>query len=472
MAAYKEGFCLAPAVSQPQLVYAQADLLLLSSRLDPFPLVAQEAMAAGLPVVCVEGATGTGEILQEDPVVRECVAPYLDVEAAAGIVQRMLDDPAWRADVGERNRGLVDRFFDIQEYGDAIEQVASEACAAKRQEVADREVIERSGVLEPAFLGCPLRPVLPEDLARWYVRLWASRAGPRKPFPGFHPGVYEELTGTLGRDPLAHYVLADQPAGPWRLRVIGPEEAGRAPIKRGRAALHIHVFYDEAVADLCERLNTNNAPVDLFITVPEETDLDDARRHWTAYRRGRVEFTVVPNRGRDIGALLTGLAHSPIWEYEFIGHLHTKRSTWLNNTKLVDYWRIFLLENTLGSEHPMMDTSLNALDSSPELGLIFPDDPYVLGWEESLPFAVRLAGQMGFQKSLPRAFNFPVGTFFWARTAALRKLRELSLQWEDYPAEPLPSDGTILHALERLFPLVAAEAGYETAVSYVPGMTR
>ena len=54
----------------------------------------------------------------------------------------------------------------------------------------------------------------------------------------------------------------------------------------------------------------------------------------------------------------------------------------------------------------------------------------------------------------PPAIDFPVGTMFWARPEALAPLLRLGLNLDDYPDEPLPVDGTILHALERLLPLV------------------
>jgi lipopolysaccharide biosynthesis protein len=47
----------------------------------------------------------------------------------------------------------------------------------------------------------------------------------------------------------------------------------------------------------------------------------------------------------------------------------------------------------------------------------------------------------------------------------------LNLGWDDYPEEPVPIDGTILHALERLLPFVANHAGYQYATTYIPGMT-
>ena len=65
---------------------------------------------------------------------------------------------------------------------------------------------------------------------------------------------------------------------------------------------------------------------------------------------------------------------------------------------------------------------------------------------------------------LPDHFNFPIGTMFWARTKALAPLIELNLRYEDFPEEPLPIDGTMLHALERLLPLITEKAGFSYAL--------
>jgi lipopolysaccharide biosynthesis protein len=44
---------------------------------------------------------------------------------------------------------------------------------------------------------------------------------------------------------------------------------------------------------------------------------------------------------------------------------------------------------------------------------------------------------------------------FWMRSAALARFVDLGLSWEDYPPEPLAIDGTLLHAIERLFGMAA-----------------
>jgi lipopolysaccharide biosynthesis protein len=79
---------------------------------------------------------------------------------------------------------------------------------------------------------------------------------------------------------------------------------------------------------------------------------------------------------------------------------------------------------------------------------------------------------MGLMEPKNQYFNFPMGTMFWARSSAIRSLIVLNLSWEDYPAEPLPYDGTMLHAIERLLPFIVDAAHYRSVVTNVPGITR
>lgn len=59
---------------------------------------------------------------------------------------------------------------------------------------------------------------------------------------------------------------------------------------------------------------------------------------------------------------------------------------------------------------------------------------------------------------------------FWARSEAMKPRFDLNLQWEDYPEEPLPIDGSMLHAMERLFGIVPSLKGYRTVVTRVEGV--
>jgi lipopolysaccharide biosynthesis protein len=48
----------------------------------------------------------------------------------------------------------------------------------------------------------------------------------------------------------------------------------------------------------------------------------------------------------------------------------------------------------------------------------------------------------------------------------------LDLTWSDYPTEPVPYDGTLLHAIERLFGVVPGKMDMTCAVTNVRGVTR
>ena len=61
---------------------------------------------------------------------------------------------------------------------------------------------------------------------------------------------------------------------------------------------------------------------------------------------------------------------------------------------------------------------------------------------------------------------------FWARTSALAPLINLNLGWDDYPDEPLPYDGSPLHAIERLFSLALSETNLLSATTNIAGLTR
>jgi lipopolysaccharide biosynthesis protein len=158
-------------------------------------------------------------------------------------------------------------------------------------------------------------------------------------------------------------------------------------------------------------------------------------------------------------------------DYDVVGHVHGKRSVALDKGA-GDSWREFLWQHLIGDCHPMMDLILDRFVTDPALGMVFPDDPHLSDWDDNREMAADLATRMGMEEPLPPFFDFPIGTMFWARTQALRPLLALRLDWSDYPTEPVPRDGTILHAIERLLPFAARHVGYRYATTHVPGVTR
>ncbi len=100
-------------VEEPDVFFAGADVYLMTSREDPFPLVVLHALDAEIPVIGFEGAGGFVELLS-----RGCgiLVPYLDTAAMAAAANRVLTQPGEREQLVATGRAIIDREFDFLSY--------------------------------------------------------------------------------------------------------------------------------------------------------------------------------------------------------------------------------------------------------------------------------------------------------------------------------------------------------------------
>lgn len=105
-------------------VYALSDIFLLTSRLDPLPGVAIEAMTHRLPTLCFHDTTGIADVLAQDDCGRDYVMPYLDTRAMAHKVVELAASPALRHAVGLKLNRLADACFSMEGYIARLESLA------------------------------------------------------------------------------------------------------------------------------------------------------------------------------------------------------------------------------------------------------------------------------------------------------------------------------------------------------------
>ncbi len=469
--------------------YDLADVFLLSSRLDPLPNAAIDAMLHALPVVCFEGASGIADLLAADPCARAGVVPHLDVQAAAQVIVELAEDEPRRREIGQAVRRIGSATFAMDRYVGRLDALGLAAAATMWQRGSDFATLRDDATFDPdVYLSLdaartPRTEAILDFLARWAAVGMASGSKDlqfRRPCAGFHPQAYAHAHARAldanASNPLAHFIRAGKPGGPWRHDVIEPSSHTGPPQDRAApsTALHAHFHYPELAEDFLRKIAASRSRCDLLLSTDESGKARVLRHVTSRYARGEVHIRVLPNRGRDIGAFLTGFDADLLARYQIIGHVHGKRSPSVggkSDPALGERWREFLWQNLLGGSHPMMDVVIGHLAADEKLGFVFAEDPHLCGWDENRGIAEALAARMGMTEALPPFFDFPIGTMFWARTAALRPLFDLRLAWDDYPSEPVPCDGTILHAIERLLPLVAHHAGYRYATTHVPGVT-
>ena len=482
---------LAGEVDDLEPVYAGADAYFLSSRLDPLPNVGIDAALRGIPLICFEDATGFAELLKQDPRTSWLVAPYMDTGAVAEILATLAQDGRKREAAGAAVKAMASQRFSMIRYVAKLDELGD--AAAKRREKRQQQV---DTLLPEDAFDCALyfssertSGMSREAAIRRYLNdtLNVEFTGPavwghhlRRPLAGFHSLIYaRSALGNdveMGVDPLVDFIAKGRPAGPWSHGVIRLEEGAQrrhAPGSRLRAAIHGHFHYVDNFADFLTALEINQTRPDLLLTTTTQGHADFMKKMCLERDvRGRVEVEVGPNIGRDIGPFLS-LLERRLQDYDVVGHLHGKRSvhTLGFDPELGNRWRNFLWQHLLGPAAAVADIVVERFAREPDLGLVFPENDFLIGWESNRAPAEALAPRLALP-ALPEHINFPVGTMFWARPAALTRLVNAKFTDADYGREPLPIDGTMLHALERLLPLVVQAEGYRYMTTYFPQVTR
>ena len=483
-----------PPVDDLSSVYEHADALFLSSRLDPLPNVAIEAALNGIPVVCFRSGTGLAEFLETDPDTARLVVPYMDLHAAADVLIGLIDDNTAYCRASEAIERVSRNAFDFDRYAQSLEEagnvLADRAPAELARRATDAHWLAQPGGLDveymmgdtsPPHFGSSAQEVDKQTATQSYLRssekINLGRPAVRGYSPartrlGFNPYSYahqaESFPKDGSRDPLAHFVECGQPNGPWLHNVIMLEDASPNPVGPDLSvALHGHFHYTDNIGELLEGIDVNQAKVDLFLTTTSRDAADRLARATEKYDQGSVLIEVGPNRGRDIGPFIRVMKDHILDRYDIVGHIHGKRSlhTQFYDVSVGDRWRNFLWQHLLGPRQPSLDVILGHFAQEPDLGLVFPENDHIIGWELDRPLAEMTAKKIGIN-SLPDDLEFPVGTMFWARPEALRPLTDFGFTDADYPSEPLPVDGTILHALERLLTVITIHRNFCYATTY------
>ena len=101
-------------------------------------------------------------------------------------------------------------------------------------------------------------------------------------------------------------------------------------------------------------------------------------------------------------------------------------------------------------------------------GIVCPETSNVMGviashWLRNAANGRKLLNKMGIPYS-GGFFSYPIGSFFWAKTEALRPVFDMKLKYEDFPKEAGQIDGTLAHALERAVAFVCKHRGYNLAI--------
>lgn len=183
------------------------------------------------------------------------------------------------------------------------------------------------------------------------------------------------------------------------------------------------------------------------------------------------------NRGRDISALLVAFRER-ILAYKYVCFIHDKKAKGFNENVLdeTQEWIVGMWNNMLASETYIFNV-IDLLEKDEKLGLLVPPEmagiwcnhAYTDMWKTDFDNTLKLAEYLNLDCNIDIQYPpITIGTVFWCRTDAMRKLFLRNWQYTDFREEPLPLFGTLGHAVERILAYVAQDAGFDTA--YVMSM--
>lgn len=234
------------------------------------------------------------------------------------------------------------------------------------------------------------------------------------------------------------------------------------------ALVVMHLFYPELVELCAEYIRRAPEGVDVLVTTGNPAVADRVRRALDGCRCTFLGVERSPARGRDVSAFLVA-ARPRMKNYRYVCFTHDKRTTAEMRFYTVgESFRRLIMDNVLASEDYICNV-LDCFERNPALGVLAPPPPYLgryfnafgNGWQQDFDVTRALARRLGLRCSLdPCCQPYVLGTSLWFRTEAMLPLLEYDFRPEDFPPEPLPADGTINHAVERIFPYVAQSQGF------------
>lgn len=239
-----------------------------------------------------------------------------------------------------------------------------------------------------------------------------------------------------------------------------------------KAALFMHIYDESMSGELKRYASSMSETADIFISTTSEEKKASISAAF-AELPNRIEIRVLPNRGRDVSALLTSF-RDVVMNYDVACVTHDKKTGYLKPQTVGEGFAYMGYENILASR-AFTEQILSAFEEEPFLGLLYAPDPnhadfathIGLEWGENFDATKNLAEELNLHVPMDETHPpmAPFGSSFWFRTKAMKPLFAKNWTHDDFPREPLDlKDGSILHAIERIYPYVAQEAGYYSAM--------
>lgn len=259
------------------------------------------------------------------------------------------------------------------------------------------------------------------------------------------------------------------------LTYVLPKEFDKNKTSNSKVALVIHMYFPDLLEENKKYIESMPKNADIYITTNTEEKKKEILKVYKDLQFNKFEVRVIENRGRDVSALLTGVK-DVIMDYDIVCFAHDKKTAQIIPGTSGASFAYKCFENVLASKQYVSNV-IDLFDENKRLGMLVPPEPnhgilfptVAYGWGPNFEITKQLADKLKLTVPI-NAYCQPVapyGTMFWFRPKALKLLFDCDWKYEDFPKEPNKIDGTLLHAIERIYPYVVQQEGFYPAI----GMT-
>ena len=230
-----------------------------------------------------------------------------------------------------------------------------------------------------------------------------------------------------------------------------------------RIAAHLHLYYREQWGTLLPRIvNLAVCPLDLYVTLPPGASPDGLPLPPAPVE---THFSVMENRGYDLGPFAETLAGLDLGRYDFMVKLHTKRSVndWINYRPLLGgCWRRRLL--AFCASRRRVEAVLDQFGRDPSIGMVA-DRRLIVGasdTEERQSVRDSARAEIARFGLAMGAAEFVAGTMFIARARVFAPMRG-KIRLADFEPVVAHEPATLAHVYERVLGYLVGAQGMRIA---------
>lgn len=243
-------------------------------------------------------------------------------------------------------------------------------------------------------------------------------------------------------------------------------------LKGKKVGIILHINYDDLFEHCFEYIREIPECIDVIITTKGEANKCRIKSLFESIQRRNYQIIEPLDRGRELSGRLIA-CKTFLMQYDYLCCTQDKKSNRdIDSNAFGQTFMDLLWDNSVASGEYIKNV-IDCFERNPLLGLLVTPPPYhgdycVVGnlrWCGEFENTKALAERIGIKCRISEEKTpLAVGGTFWCRTAALKPLFTYPWSYEDFPAEPMPVNGTISHAIERIYPYVAQYEGYFTSV--------